>query len=104
MINQIIYLFKLYSHPEVMKGFGQFLSIYPAEFKIEYYFINDQGDHVINPYMNQISSCVCTGMNVSYASNGSYQSLMNGEPTIVNLSLRFMEIETLHQDRIRKGY
>ena len=104
MIDTIIFLFKFYSHPEVLEGYGQFLALYPAEFKIEYYFINDDGKHVINPYLNKISSCVCTGVNVSYASNGSYQSLMNGEPTVVNLSLSFMEIETLHQDRIRKGY
>ena len=103
-VNQIIFMFKFFSHPEVLPGYGQFLALYPAEFDIDYMFIDEAGNHVINPHLSDISSCVCTNIDISYAANGSYQSLMNGEPTIVNMSLRFMEIEVLHQGRIRKGY
>lgn len=104
MVDQIIFMFKYYSHPEMVEGFGQFLFVYPAEFDIEYYFVDMDGKHKINPFLNKISSCVLESVSVSYASNGSYQSLLNGEPTIVNLRLRFKEIEKLHADRIKNGY
>lgn len=103
-VEHIIYLFKYFSHPEVIEGFGQFLFSYPAEFDIEYFLIDPDGNHKVNPYLNRISSCVLERMNVAYAPNGSYQSLLNGEPLIINMSLQFKEIEVLHRGRIEKGF
>jgi hypothetical protein len=103
-VADIIYTFKLFSHPEMIEGYGQFLFIYPAEFDIEYRFIDTDGVDRENEYLNKISSCVLERISVSYASNGSFQSLAKGEPIITNMSLRFREIETLHLDRIKKGF
>jgi hypothetical protein len=104
MVKDIIYAFKLYSHPEVLKGYGQFLYLYPAEFDIQYGFIDSTGAEKENTSLNKISSCVLESISVNYGSQGTFQSLENGEPIITNMSLRFKEIETLTQDRVRKGF
>jgi hypothetical protein len=103
-VNDIIYNFKLFAHPELLTGYAQFLYIYPAEFDIEYGYYDDTGNTQRNKFINKISSCVLRSVSVSYAPNGPFQSLENGEPIITNLSLRFLEIESLHQDRIVAGY
>lgn len=104
IVKNIIFAFKLFSHPEVLKGYGQFLYLYPAEFDIEYGFIDQQGAEKTNTSLNRISSCVLESISVNYGANGSFQSLENGEPIITNMSLRFKEIETLTQERIAQGY
>lgn len=104
MVRDIIYAFKLFSHPEVLKGFGQFLYLYPAEFDIKYGYIDADGKEHENTALNKISSCVLESISVNYGPQGSFQSLENGEPIITNMSLRFKEIETLTQDRIKAGY
>lgn len=82
----------------------QYLFIYPAEFDIEYGIRDENGNERDNIFLNKISSCVLTGLNVSYAaSGGSYQSLRNGEPIHTKMNLQFMEIETLHRGRIEAG-
>lgn len=103
-VAEIIYQFKLYSHPEIIDGLEQYLFIYPAEFDIEYGIRDENGNERDNIFLNKISSCVLTGLNVSYAaSGGSYQSLRNGEPIHTKMNLQFMEIETLHRGRIEAG-
>jgi hypothetical protein len=103
-VRDIIYMFKLFSHPELLEGYGQFLYLYPAEFDIEYGFINEEGLDTVNTHLNKISSCLLETISVNYGSNGSYQSLANGEPILTTMRLQFKEIETLHQARIREGY
>ena len=103
-VADIIYAFKLFAHPELLEGYANYLYLYPAEFDIEYRMIDAYGKDIENPYINKISSCVLESIDVVYANRGSYQSLANGEPVMTSLSLTFMEIETLHQDRIKKGF
>lgn len=103
-VRDIIYAFKLFSHPEVLQGYGQFLYLYPAEFDIQYGFIDSTGAEKENTSLNKISSCVLESISVNYGSQGSFQSLEDGEPIMTNMSLRFKEIETLTQERIKQGY
>jgi len=103
-VADIIYMFKFFAHPEVLPGYGNFLYLYPAEFDIKYMYINEDGESVENDSLNKISSCVLESIAINYAPNGSYQSLMNGEPVVTELSLSFKEIEILHQGRIQQGY
>lgn len=103
-VSNIIYAFKLFAHPELIAGYAQYLYLYPAEFDIEYRMIDANGNDIENPHLNRISSCVLESIDVVYAPNGSFQSLANGEPVITNMSLSFMEIETLHQDKIKQGF
>lgn len=104
VVKDIIYMFKLFSHPEVLEGYGQFLYLYPAEFDIEYGFTDEGGVDTINTNLNKISSCLLETISVNYGPNGSFQSLANGEPILTTMRLQFKEIETLHQARIREGY
>lgn len=108
-VANIIYMFKFFAHPEVLPGYGNFLYLYPAEFDIEYrlktgYDENGKVIEQINDNLNKISSCVITNIDINYAPNGSFQSLANGEPVITTMSLNFMEIEALHQARIKDGF
>lgn len=106
-VYRIIWLFKYFSHPEMLPGYGNFLYLYPAEFDIEYGLrtltVNGTTEGN-NRYINKISSCVVDNISVDYAAGGSFQSLQNGEPVITTLGLSFREIETLHRDRIAKDY
>jgi Tail-tube assembly protein len=104
VVRDIIYMFKLFSHPEVLKGYGQFLYLYPAEFDIKYGFYDDNGKEHENTNLNKISSCVLESINVNYGPQGSFQSLEDGEPIMTTMALRFKEIETLTQDRIKQGF
>lgn len=102
-VANIIQRFRLFSAPEVIQGTLEYLYTYPAEFDIEYGFINE-GVEEQNKYLNKISSCVLMSVGVSYSPSGSFQTLEDGEPTLTVLDLNFQEIETLHRDRILKGY
>ena len=102
-VANIIYMFRLFSAPEVVEGTAEYLYTYPAEFDIEYIY-KGNGTEEQNKYLNKISSCVLKNVTVNYSPNGSFQTLERGEPVQVNLTLHFEEIETMHRDRIAKGY
>lgn len=102
-VDNIIFMFKYFAHPEMLEGYGNFLYLYPAEFDIEYGMVDGRTE-VKNPYINKISSCVLTSVDVSYSPTGKFQTLEKGEPVITTLNLTFKEIETLHRDRIGEGY
>lgn len=109
-VADIIFMFKYFAHPEMLQGYGNFLYLYPAEFDIEYGIVPENVNAgptrpLRNEYLNKISSCVLTDIDVNYAPGGnSFQSLEKGEPIITTLSLVFKEIETLHRERIAQGY
>jgi hypothetical protein len=109
-VARIIYMFKLFSHPELLDGYDNFLYLYPAEWDIVYGFKdpnadenNPTPDHM-NKYLNRISSCVLDGIHINYAPGGSFQSLRRGEPVMTTMNLSFIELESLHQGRIEEGY
>jgi hypothetical protein len=110
-VARIIYMFKLFSHPELLEGYDNFLYIYPAEFDIVYgYKQQDQNGNEIssleqtNPYLHKISSCVLRSIQLNYSAGGTFQTLRRGEPCMVRMALDFAEIESLHQGRIEEGY
>lgn len=110
-VARIIYMFKLFSHPELISGYDNFLYLYPAEFDIIYGFKQlDQNGNELgsleqeNPYLHKISSCVLRAMTVNYAPGHSFQTLRRGEPCMLTMELAFAEIESLHQGRIEQGY
>lgn len=103
VVDNIIFMFKYFAHPEMLEGYGNFLYLYPAEFDIEYGMMDGRTE-VKNPYINRISSCVLQSVDVQYSPTGTFQTLEKGEPVITVLNLSFKEIETLHRDRIGEGY
>jgi hypothetical protein len=102
-VANIIHCFRLFAHPEVIEGTMEYLYTFPAEFDIEY-GIRQNGQESQNKYLNKISSCVLTDITINYSPGGNFQTLMNGEPVLTTMTLAFEEIETLHRDRIAKGY
>lgn len=103
-VANIVQVFRLFAAPEIVQGTGEFLMTFPAEFDIEYGFIDENGNETQNMYLNKISSCVLENIGVNYSPNGTFQTLENGDPIQVNLTLHFKEIEILHRDRIAVGY
>ncbi|HET8688094.1 MAG TPA: baseplate tail-tube junction protein [Methanosarcina sp.] len=103
-VANIIQIFRMFAAPEVVANTDQFLYTYPAEFDIEYGFIDSTGKVNQNKYLNKISSCVLKSVQVNYSPNGTFQTLENGDPIQINMTLHFEEIETLHRDRIAAGY
>lgn len=96
MIKRIIYLFKYHMHPE-MSG-GKLFFIYPSEFQITYYF----GDKD-NTYFHKFAPCVLEAMEVSYGGE-QFSSFADGNPTEVNVTLTFRELEILTNKMIQQGY
>ena len=67
-IDKIIRTFKFHMLPEIKPETAGRYYILPAEFDIFYMFRGDE-----NTYLNRITSCVCTGVDVNYTPN-QYQT------------------------------
>lgn len=98
-VMQIIQKFKYHMHPENDKT-KLFLE-YPSEFNIEYRYRGAR-----NRFVNKISTCALTNMEVNYGNQDAFTSFTDteGAPAEINLLLRFTELETLTNDRIGLDY
>lgn len=98
-VMRIIQKFKYHMHPENDKT-KLFLE-YPSEFNIEYRYRGAR-----NQYVNKISTCALTNMEVNYGNQDSFTSFTDteGAPAEINILLRFTELETLTNDRIGLDY
>jgi hypothetical protein len=91
-ILNIIRMFRYHMLPEFLDELS-FMYIYPSEFNIKYYSNNKE-----NEFIERISTCVLTSMNVDYTPNGEFSSFKTednapgGMPTHINLQLSFKEL------------
>lgn len=94
----IIQTFLMHMHPERSAG-GMFLR-YPSEFLIVYYY---QGAE--NQFVRKISNCALQNVAIDYGSEG-FTTFQNsgGIPTEATMRLEFIELETLTNERIAKGF
>jgi hypothetical protein len=95
-VFRIIETFKFHMHPEMSDG--NLFFIYPSEFNITYYFGQQK-----NSYFHKFTTCVLESMDVSYGGE-QFSSFRNGEPTEINVSLTFRELEVLTKKMINQGY
>ncbi len=95
-VRNIIKLFKFHMHPEMSEG--KLFFIYPSEFQITYYFQNKQ-----NNYFHKMAPCALESMEVSYGGE-QFSSFDDGNPTEVNMTLTFRELEILTKKMIDQGY
>ena len=104
--RDIIKLFKFHMSPELPDDdLGRYF-IPPAEFDLFYMYRDEQND-----FLNKISSCVLTNMDVNYA-NGRYQTFRpaiegNSEsapPTEIEMKLDFMETRIITKKEVLEGY
>jgi hypothetical protein len=101
-IHTIVRLFREHSHPSVEDKYGNFLN-FPEQFEIEY---SSYGK--TNTYLNKISTCVLTAIDVNFDTESSLQFLRHNEkgspPLTTTMSLTFKETEILTANRIREGF
>ena len=106
-VQNIVKLFKLHMHPTVDPTNQLFMG-YPSEFSIGFFHKGEQ-----NKELFRISSCALTDMSVDYGgtdfttfkpstdSNGNV--IGRGRPTEIQITLNFLELELLTQERIKDG-
>ena len=108
LVDNIIRAFKLYSAPEVDTSTASRFFRYPAEFDIKFYSHGKEND-----YINKISTCVMTDINVNYTGSGAGWSGFrppdrndkNGSPPVkIDLRLSFLETDLLTKQRVLQGY
>ena len=98
-VQTIIKTFKRYMHPKL--GEENFFLGYPAEFNITYFHKN--GPNHENIF--KLSSCALTDLKVEYggADFVTFKGT-SGAPTEIAMSLSFLELELLTEERILDGY
>ena len=95
-VKDIIKLFKFHMHPEMSES--KLFFIYPSEFHITYYYGNSE-----NEYFHKLAPCALESMEVSYGDE-QFSSFEDGNPTVINMSLTFRELEILTKKMIDQGY
>jgi len=101
-VEKIIKLFKFHMLPEFSnKTKSAFLS--PSEFQITYMYRGKTND-----YIPQISRCVMTGMDVDYATEGTFHTFREDDrgaaPITTTMNCTFAETEIMTKETIAKGY
>ena len=95
-VQNIITLFKIHMHPELSAG--RLFFIAPSEFQITYYF-----NSAPNRYFHKFRPCALESMDVSYGGD-QFTAFKNGNPTEINMTLVFRELEILTRASIKEGY
>jgi hypothetical protein len=103
IIQQIISIFRSQAMPE----FDQTDSlkrtmIAPSTFDIRYMTIVN-GNHLENPALHRIGTCVCEGVDVKYGGDRP-QFYYDGQPTETEITLVFKELEIMTKEKINEGY
>lgn len=104
-VDNIIRAFKFYSAPELLNGWAGRFWIYPAEFDIQYYANGKE-----NLFLNKISTCALTNMQVNYTASGHWSAFrghqdIQGSPSVcTDIALQFIELELMTKKRILEGY
>ena len=108
-VEDIISIFKYYSHPDFISGSAGNMMTIPDTFDISYMY---QGAE--NSFLNKISTCFCTNIAVSYGGDRYSthtptvsrhgQGALSPPPVRSNLTLTFKELEILTKPRIDQGY
>ena len=123
VVEQIISMFKLHAMPEwgggeektvttghrgtdkVTKHYGRTMTI-PDTFDIDYMYRGAK-----NSFLNEISTCFCTGVQVAYGGDRfvAYDETqgMHGSgtpPQRTTLTLNFKEMEIITRERVAQGY
>lgn len=96
-VEAIIRQFKYHAHPSLNSG--DFSYRYPSEFDIVHYH-----NGVENLHLPKHTTSVLESVGVNYAPSDNYSFFSNGMPSVIQLSLRFLELAIVTKEDIRKGY
>jgi hypothetical protein len=97
-IKEIIKTFRKYGSPTILKNTAGFIFKPPAVFEVEFWSGSQQ-----NQYLNKVTQCVLTQIEVNYAPNG-WTAHNDGAPVQTALNLGFQEIEIIDSTKIEGGY
>lgn len=102
--DNIMQAFKFYAAPEINQGISGPFWIYPGTFDIQFY-----SNGKPNNYLNKISTCALTSIDINYCNAGVFTSfypgrVLRGVTTETSLTLKFTELEIIHKSRINEGY
>ena len=109
-VSQIVHAFKYYSSSDVSDIRSQKL---PESFDIKYMYFTK-----LNSFLNKISTCYCTSVDVSYGADKAVfydesetpyldenkKALKGASPQQTNLTLTFTEQEIIGKGKIDEGY
>jgi len=108
-VEDIISIFKYYSHPDFVAGSAGNMMTIPDTFDISYMY---QGAE--NSFLNKISTCFCTNIAVTYGGDRYSthtptvsrhgQGALSPPPVRSSLTMTFKELEILTKPRIDQGY
>lgn len=99
VIQEIIYLFRFNSVPEVLTGsLGRFF-IPPSEFDIQFSHNGQENQNI-----PLISTCVLNSVSVNYAAGGQWTTTYDGFPQMISMSLSFTEKTILTKDQVQSGF
>ena len=103
-ISEIVHAFKYYASSDVSDIRSQTI---PETFEIKYYYMQGQE----NTFLNKISTCYCTDVQVSYGGDKAvfYDESespygVGASPQVTTLALTFTEQEIIGKTRIDEGY
>jgi len=97
-IKEIIKTFRKYGSPTILKNTAGFIFKPPAVFEVEFWSGSQQ-----NKYLNKVTQCVLTQIEVNYAPNG-WTAHNDGAPVQTALNLGFQEIEIIDSTKIEDEY
>jgi hypothetical protein len=99
-ITAILKEFKLHMHPDLNAGAGSSLLITPAEFDIEFRFMDTE-----NTSISRIATCALKSCEINYTAIGEFVAFKDTpNPVAISLELTFQEMEPLNRDMIVKGF
>ena len=106
IVEEIIYTFKENMHPEYSNAETRREMNIPNTFEISYMYQNKQND-----FLNKISTCFLTSMNVQYGADrftayepSSSRQVSGPPPQKSQITLNFSELEILSKQHIQQGY
>lgn len=96
-VEAIIRQFKYHAHPSL--NASDFCYRYPSEFDIVHYHNGEE-----NLHLPKHTTSVLESVGVNYAPSDNYSFFSNGMPSVIQMSLRFLELAIVTKEDIRKGY
>lgn len=96
-VEAIIRQFKYHAHPSLNES--DFCYRYPSEFDIVHYH-----NGVENLHLPKHTTSVLESVGVNYAPSDNYSFFSNGMPSVIQMSLRFLELAIVTKEDIRQGY
>lgn len=101
VIDDIIKEFRMASLPTANSLVGQTVLDYPHEVQINYKF-KDGGEN--HPWLKNFRRSVITSIDIDYGTGNSWTTFRNGFPTMIQLDLRFKEIQLVLREDVERGF